>query len=97
MRSTLYVARVGNTSDLIALEELFVTVADVQSQRLEGIPELSSQPFGIFEMASEQDATACVERFNGHEFEGRRLSIVSERPKARAPLAPPANGKRHAH
>ena len=93
MRKTLYVARVGIASELATLEDLFVTVADVQSQRLEIIPESSAQPFGVFEMSSEQDASACVERFNGYELDGRCLSIVSERPKARV-AATPAPKKR---
>ncbi len=83
MRKSLYVSQVGQSSDLCALEDLFATVADVQSQRLEMIPESSSQTFGVFEMSNEQDATDCMERFNGQELNGQRLRIVCERPKPR--------------
>lgn len=82
MRKTLYVARVRLGSDLGDIEDLFATVADVQSQRLENIPESGSLPFGVFEMQSEQDAEDCLERFNGQELNGNRLSIVRGRPQS---------------
>lgn len=85
MRKTLYVARVGLASDLGQIEDLFVTVADVQSQRLELILEASPQPYGVFEMSTEQDASDCLERFHGSELNGKRLTIVSERPSAPPP------------
>ncbi len=83
MRKSLYVSQVGHASDLVELEDLFTTVADVHSQRLELIPESSSQTFGVFEMGTEQEAVDCMERFNGHELNGRRLAIVCDRPKPR--------------
>lgn len=96
MRKTLYVARVRLASDLGEIEDLFATVADVQSQRLELIPESGTFPFGVFEMRTEQDAADCLERFNGQEFNGRQLSIVSERPKVLlAPTPSPTKTKGH--
>lgn len=98
MRKTLYVARVRLGSDLGDIEDLFATVADVQSQRLESIPESGSLPFGVFEMHSEQDAADCLERFNGQELNGHRLSIVCDRPriipKPEIPDSKRARGKR---
>lgn len=93
MRKTLYVARVGLASDLGQLEDLFMMVADVRSQRLELILEASPQPYGVFEMSTEQEASDCLERFHGSVFNGQRLSIVSERPVAPLP-APPLKKKR---
>lgn len=93
MSSTLYVSRVSE-ADLSALEDLFSTVGDVQSCRVEAIPESGQQTdFGIFEMASAQQSSDCVERFNGYAYsEGRSLGVVSNRPVARA--IPKNKGKR---
>lgn len=84
MSSTLYVSRVSK-ADISALEDLFMTVGDVQSCRIEAIPESGQQTdFGVFEMATEQQSSDCVERFNGYPYcEGHSLSLTADRPIAR--------------
>jgi hypothetical protein len=65
---TLYVRHSGQTLDLSALEDLFTTVGDVESARLEA-------KMGIFEMSSEQQALDCADRFHGHVLNGNQISI----------------------
>lgn len=88
MQKLLYVSNVAQVSDLSSLEDLFSTVGDVKAQHLELIPESGHRmEFGVFEMLTEQQALDCVERFHGETIDGRRLSVVSQRPKARPPVA----------
>lgn len=84
MRRTIYVSNVGQTADLSSLQDLFTLVGDVTSKHLELIPESGHQAsFGVFEMSTEQQASDCLERFNGSEHNGRRLIMITERPKPR--------------
>jgi hypothetical protein len=84
MPSLIYVSNVGETGNLSAIEDLFLTVGDVKAQYLEMIPESGHRlSFGVFEMSTDQQAADCVERFNGYNMNGQRLGLVSERPKAR--------------
>jgi hypothetical protein len=84
VRNIFYVSNVGQQADLCLLEDLFLTVGDVKAQHLELIPESGHRmEFGIFEMSTEQQAADCVERFNGHIFNGRSLVLVLDRPKTR--------------
>jgi len=41
-----------------------------------------SKGFGFVEMASEQDAMAAIEKLNGSEADGRRLTVNEARPQA---------------
>ena len=81
MSRTLYVSRVEK-ADLSDLEDLFSTVGDVESSNVEKIPDSGQEPeFGIFEMATEQQAMDCAERFNGYNLtNGNYLSVSIQRP-----------------
>jgi len=94
MAKTLYVSNVGEASNLCAIEDLFTTVGDVDSRHVELIPESGHQlGFGVFEMSTEQQASDCVERFNGASMNGRQLAVVTERPKARPKSVPTTKRK----
>ena len=41
-----------------------------------------SKGFGFVEMASDSDAQAAIEMWNGKEFDGRTLTVSEARPKA---------------
>jgi len=41
-----------------------------------------SKGFGFVEMANDTDAEAAIEKFNGSEFEGRRLMVSEAKPQA---------------
>lgn len=84
MKRTLYVSNIGQQAKLCALEDLFTTVGDVESFRIEIIPESGHRlGFGVFEMSTEQQASDCVDRFNGSSLQGQVLAIVAGRPKVR--------------
>lgn len=98
MSCTLYISRVSE-ADLSALEDLFTTVGDVISRHVELIPESGHRTeFGVFEMATEQQTSDCMERFNGYRYSDNRfLSVVASRPIARPikkPKGKSTNGKR---
>lgn len=85
MSTTLYVSNVGREADLSEIEDLFLMVGDVKAQRIEHIPESGHRmEFGIFEMSTAQQATDCIERFNGKTINEKQLAISSRRPKSRA-------------
>lgn len=61
-----------------------MTVGDVQGSSVEVIPESGHRlGFGVFEMSTEQQASDCIERFNGKNLNGKLVAIVSERPAKR--------------
>lgn len=76
MNKTLFVRHSGRTLDLSAITDLFTTVGDVVSAKLEVIPESAkATKMGVFEMSTEQQASDCADRFNGHVFEGSTMSV----------------------
>ena len=40
-----------------------------------------SRGFGFVEMSSDQEAQAAIERFNGHEVQGRSLTVNEAKPQ----------------
>ena len=64
------------------LEQLFsqhgtVESAEVISDRMTG----RSKGFGFVEMSSDDEAKAAIEALNGHEQEGRALTVNEARPR----------------
>jgi RNA recognition motif-containing protein len=55
-----------------------VTKADIITDRFTG----KSRGFGFIEMPSRDDAMAAIENLNGHDFEGRSLTVNEAKPKA---------------
>ena|ERR1700688_4793015 len=82
MDAILYVRHPGQEMDLSELEDLFTTVGDVESCRLELMPETGrTTKIGIIQMASQQQAADCVERFHGQLMNGHALSVDLQMPK----------------
>lgn len=80
MNNIFYVSRLGSIS-LTELESLFSLVGDVKSAHEEALLHSTvGTQFGVIEMQSEQQASDCIERFNGHEILGQRLSLSKTRP-----------------
>jgi len=52
-----------------------------------------SRGFGFVEMATEAEAAAAVQQFDGKDYEGRRLAVNEARPMEERP-ARPAGGPR---
>lgn len=88
MSKTFYVNNLGNGLDLVELESVFSTVGDVASMAMEKNPlSTRDSSYGIFEMANEQQAADCIERFNGESVSGQRLSVTPHKPVHK--IAPP--------
>lgn len=64
------------------LKELFETVGTVESANVVTERETGrSRGFGFVEMATEEEAKAAVEKLNGHELEGRTITVNEARSK----------------
>ena len=65
------------------LHDLFASVGAVESAKIVMDRDTGrSKGFGFVEMASEQDAMAAIEKLNGSEADGRRLTVNEARPQA---------------
>lgn len=63
---------------------MFTMVGDVQSFRVEAPPQpYKTTSIGIVEMATEQQAADCIERFHGQAVSGQTLSVVADKLKYR--------------
>ena len=81
MNRCFYVNNLDPAADINEMEWLFTTVGDVESFTVE-TPDQSgvSRRMGVIQMASESQATNCVERFHGYRFQGMTLTITRQRP-----------------
>lgn len=87
MSTKLYVGGIPYTSTDATLSDAFakagtVTSASIIIDRMTG----RSKGFGFVEMASEAEADAAINMWNGQDFEGRKLTVNVARPlEPRAP------------
>ena len=86
MSKKLYVGNLGFNVSKTDLEQMFaahgtVTSAQVIADRDSG----SSKGFGFVEMASEAEAQAAIDRWDGKEMDGRTLSVSFARPQGDRP------------
>ncbi|MFQ5414387.1 MAG: RNA recognition motif domain-containing protein [Phycisphaerae bacterium] len=82
MGKRLYVGNLSyniGSSDLERLlsEHGTVESAEVISDRSTG----QSKGFGFVEMATDQEASAAIEALNGHELDGRTLTVNEAKPR----------------
>ncbi|HEX3447658.1 MAG TPA: RNA-binding protein [Isosphaeraceae bacterium] len=82
MAKRLYVGNLKYTATSEHLHELFeqfgtVTSAQVLSDRETG----RSRGFGFVEMANDDEALAAIESLDGHDHDGRRLTVNEARPR----------------
>jgi RNA recognition motif-containing protein len=78
----LFVGNLSFNTTTEELEELFSqagTVASVNviTDKFTG----RSRGFGFVEMGSNQEAQTAIERFNGHELQGRALTVNEAKPQ----------------
>ena len=86
MAKKLYVGNLPYSSTDDSLKQLFadsgeVTSANVIIDKMSG----RSRGFGFIEMANDAEADAAVEKFNGMDWEGRKLVVNEARPLADRP------------
>lgn len=85
MNKKLFVGSLPYTTTSEELKSLFAqagTVAEavVISDKFSG----RSRGFGFVEMSTDEEAKAAIEKFNGHDMEGRKIVVNEARPpKAR--------------
>jgi hypothetical protein len=80
MNNVFYISRLGPIS-LVELESLFSLVGDVKSIHAEALMHSSvGTRFGIIEMENEQQASDCIERYNGQQELGQTLSLSRAKP-----------------
>ncbi len=87
--SKVYVGNLPYSYTDTTLEELFAQSGEVTSSRVIVDRDSGrSKGFGFVEMSSDDEADSAIEKFNGHEIEGRPLRVDKAKPK-------PARGPRY--
>mgnify|MGYP001603841754 FL=1 len=86
MAKKLYVGNLPYSSTDDSLKQFFADAGEVTSANVI-IDKMSgrSRGFGFVEMANDAEADAAVEKFNGMEWEGRKLVVNEARPLADRP------------
>lgn len=93
MATKLYVGGISYSTTDDGLRDAFaqagnVTSASILKDKFTG----RSRGFGFVEMATDAEAQAAIELWNGKELDGRRLTVNEARPLA--PRAPRGNDAR---
>lgn len=84
MSTKLYVGNLAFQTSSEELQELFAQAGTVESASVvEDRSTGRSRGFGFVEMSRPEEAAAAIERLNGKEFGGRRLTINEARPGIR--------------
>ncbi len=78
----LYVGNLSFRTEEQAIESVFGEAGPVDSVRLMRDQATGqSRGFAFVEMQTEEAAQAAIDRFNGQELEGRRLTVNEARPQ----------------
>ena len=82
MNRKLYVGNLSFSTNDATLHQLFAEVGPVESARLVTDKETGrSRGFAFVEMASDEGAQAAIDRLNGTDLDGRRLTVNEARPQ----------------
>jgi RNA recognition motif-containing protein len=73
MGKKLYIGGLPYSTSQEALASLFSIITDRETGRSKG--------FAFVEMSSDGEAQAAIDKFNGQNFEGRRLTVNEARPQ----------------
>lgn len=86
MNKKLYVGGLSYSTTEQSLASYFAQAGNVESANII-VDKMSnrSKGFGFVEMATDEEATAAIEMFNGQEFEGRTLTVNEARPLGERP------------
>ena len=83
MGNKLYVGNLPFSATDDSLREMFGQVGQVESARIITDRDTGrSKGFGFVEMATEQEASEAIKRFNGKDLDGRALTVNEARPMA---------------
>jgi RNA recognition motif-containing protein len=82
MATKLYVGNLSFRTTQEDLRDLFAQAGTVESASIIEDRETGrSRGFGFVEMATQEDAQAAIEQFNGKEINGRNLTVNEARPR----------------
>lgn len=83
MGCKLYVGGLSYSTTEDSLADLFSDAGAIESVRVIMDRQTGqSKGFGFVEMASPQEASAAISKFNETEFEGRQIRVNEARPQA---------------
>lgn len=83
MSKKLYVGGLSYGTDDQRLHEVFSEVGNVDSAKVITDRETNrSKGFGFVEMSTDQEAQAAIQKFNGAEVDGRKLTVNEAKPQA---------------
>ena len=84
MGKKLYVGNMSYDVDSSQLEQMFAAHGTVESAQVIADRDTGrSKGFGFVEMSSDAEAQQAIERLNGHELDGRRLTVNEAKPMER--------------
>lgn len=82
MATKLYVGNLSFRTTQEELRDLFAQAGTVESASIIEDRETGrSRGFGFVEMATQEEAQAAIEQFNGKEINGRNLTVNEARPR----------------
>ena len=94
MGKKLYVGNLSYNVDSSALEQLFAQHGQVASAQVITDRETGrSKGFGFVEMGNDDEAQAAIAALNGHEHDGRALTVNEARPREGGGDGRPAAGR----
>ena len=83
MGKKLYVGNLPFSATDAHLQEIFQQVGTVESARVIVDRDTGrSKGFGFVEMASDEEATNAIAKFNGADYDGRPMTVSEARPPA---------------
>src|SRR5689334_7680289 len=86
MGSKLYVGNLSYNTTAAELEQLCAAHGTVQSAEVISDRETGrSKGFGFVQMGSDQEAQAAIAALNGHEVDGRALTVNEAKPREDRP------------
>ena len=81
MAHKLFIGSLSFSTSSERLRTLFAEAGTVESAAVVTDRDTGqSRGFGFVEMATAEEATAAVKRFNGHELDGRQLKVELAKP-----------------
>jgi cold-inducible RNA-binding protein len=82
MSMKLYVGNLAFETSSEQLQTLFAEAGTVESVSvIEDRETGRSRGFGFVEMATKEEGTAAIDRFNGHDLSGRSLKVNAAKPR----------------
>jgi RNA recognition motif-containing protein len=83
MGNRLYVGNLPFSATEDSLREMFAQAGQVESTKIITDRDTGrSKGFGFVEMATDQEASEAIKQFNGHQLDGRALTVNEARPMA---------------